>query len=85
MIDEIVKFTNMYVVQLRTNRTYHRERDCKETTRSEFLDYLGVLYTKKSYYANVKEIWTNDGTGIEICRTVLSYKRFFIFDTLPEV
>ena len=67
MIDEIVKFTNMYVDKLRTNRTYSRERDCKETTRSEFLAYLGFLYMigiKKSHFANVKEIWANDGTGI---------------------
>ena len=42
-IDEIVKFTNMYVAQLRTNRTSFRERDCKETTRSKFLAYLCFL------------------------------------------
>ena len=34
-----------------------------------------MIGIKKSHFANVKEIWTNDGTEIEICRTVMSYKR----------
>lgn len=56
----------MYNALLRTNHTYSRERDRKETTESELLTYLGLLYIigiKKSHHENVKGLGTGDETG----------------------
>jgi len=78
MVDEIVKYTNMYINDKIT--TYNsRDRDCKDISRSELLAYFGLLYLigiKKGHHKNVLELWANDGTGIEITRVVMSYKRF---------
>lgn len=79
MIDNILKYTNMYIDQLRVNHQYSRDRDCKNIDRHELMAYLGLLYLigiKKSHHANVKEIFASDGTGMQITRAVMSYKRF---------
>ncbi|XP_060846028.1 piggyBac transposable element-derived protein 4-like [Rhopalosiphum padi] len=79
MVDEIVKYTNMYINDKKTTYNYSRDRDCKVTARSELLAYFGLLYLigiKKGHHTNVLELWANDGTGIEITRAVMSYKRF---------
>lgn len=79
MIDDVMRCTNMYIDQLRVDNQYSRDRDCKNIDRQEFMAYLGLLYLigiKKSHHANVKEIFSSDGTGIEIARAVMSYKRF---------
>ncbi|XP_077301051.1 piggyBac transposable element-derived protein 4 [Arctopsyche grandis] len=79
MIDDVLKYTNMYIDRLRVNQQYSRNRDCKNIDRPEFMAYFGLLYLigiKKSHHANVKEIFASDGTGIEIARAVMSYKRF---------
>ncbi|KAJ8932105.1 hypothetical protein NQ318_022242 [Aromia moschata] len=79
MIDNILKFTNMYIDQLKIQHEYSRERDCKDITRDELLAYFGLLYLigiKKAHHSNVKEIFANDGTGIQIVRAAMSYKRF---------
>lgn len=79
MIDEILKCTNQHINQLRSKHNYSRERDCQDVTRCEMMAYFGLLYLigiKKGHHANVKELFSNDGTGIEIARSVMSYKRF---------
>ena len=79
MIDNVLTYTNMYIDQLRIDHQYSRDRDCKNIDRKEFMAFLGLLYLigiKKSHHANVKEIFATDGTGIEITRAVMSYKRF---------
>ncbi|KAJ8954858.1 hypothetical protein NQ318_023422 [Aromia moschata] len=79
MIDNILKFTNMYIDQLKIQHEYSRERDCKDITRDELMVYFGLLYLigiKKAHLSNVKEIFANDGTGIQIVRAAMSYKRF---------
>jgi len=79
MIDDVLRYTNMYIDKLRVDHQYSRDRDCKNIDRQEFMAYLGLLYLigiKKSHHANVKEIFASDGTGIEIARAVMSYKRF---------
>ena len=79
MIDEIVKFTNFYIGNKRATVNYERERDAKDTTRDEVLALLGLLYligVKKANHTNVTELWTTDGSGMEITRAIMSYKRF---------
>lgn len=79
MIDDVLKYTNMYIDQLRLQHHYSRDRDCRNIDRQEFMAYLGLLYIigiNKSHHANVKEIFASDGTGIEIARAVMGYKRF---------
>lgn len=77
MIDEIVNYTN--VVIRGKGEQFNRNRDCKETTREEFMALLGVLFligTKKGHHTNVRELWASDGSGMPILRAAMSYKRF---------
>jgi len=79
MIDEIVTCTNMYISNIRQRVQYSRSRDCLDTSRCEILAYFGLLFLigiKKAHHANVKELWSADGSGIEITRATMSYKRF---------
>lgn len=79
MIDDIVKYTNSYINIKKQSVEYTRDRDAKETSRTEMMALIGLLYllgSKKLNHTNVLEIWTTDGTGIEIVRAVMSYKRF---------
>lgn len=79
MIDEIVKCTNIYIEYMKQFIEYTRDRDVKETTPTEIMALFGLLYLlglKKLNHTNVLEIWTTDGTGMEIVRAVMSYKRF---------
>ncbi|XP_043263439.1 piggyBac transposable element-derived protein 4-like [Colletes gigas] len=81
MIDDILKHTNMHIDQLRVDHQYSRDRGCKNINKNEFMAYLGLLYLigiNKSHHANVKEIFSSDGTGIQITRVVMSYKRFLL-------
>lgn len=78
IIDEILMYTNLYIRNHQTPK-YARERDAKEVTRAELLAVLGLLYlsgVKKANHTNFRELWTDDGTGIEIFRGCMSYKRF---------
>lgn len=79
MTDEIVKYTNIYISNLRQRVQYSRPRDCLETSRCEILSYYGLLFLigiKKGHHANVKELWASDGSGIDVARATMSYKRF---------
>ena len=81
IIDEIVKCTNNYMQGIW--HKFARERRCIETSRNEIMALLGLLYligTRKGHHANVRELWTADGTGIQILRACMSYDRFlFLF------
>ena len=69
IIDEIVKCTNKYMQGIR--HKFARERRCTETSRSEIMALLGLLYligTRKGLHPNGRELWTADGTGIQILR-----------------
>lgn len=79
MIDEVVKCTNMYIQHKKTSVNYVKETDAKETTRDEIMALFGLLYilgTKKANHTNVSELWTTDGSGMQILRAVMSSKRF---------
>lgn len=78
MMDIIVENTN---ININTERRKHnRERDANNTTKEEILSLLGILYlmgTLKAKDINVTEFWQSDGTGIEILRATMSYKRYY--------
>ena len=77
IIDETVKCTNKYMQGIQ--HKFGRERRCMETSRSELMALLGLLYligTRKGHHANVRELWTADGTDIQILRACMSYDRF---------
>ena len=67
IVDENVKCTNKYMQGIRNK--FARECRCTETSGSEIMVLLGLLYligTRKGHHANVRELWTADGTGIQI-------------------
>jgi len=77
IVGEIVKCTNKYMQGIR--HKFARECRCTETSRSEIMALLGLLYligTRKGHHANVRELWTADGTGVQILRVCMSYDRF---------
>ncbi|KAK9739538.1 Transposase IS4 [Popillia japonica] len=79
MIDEIVRCTNLYIQYKKGDVQYSRNKDAKDTSRAEIMALLELLYlpgSKKLNRTNVLEIWTTDGTGMEMVRAVMSYKRF---------
>ena len=77
IIDEIVKCTNNYMQGIW--HKFARERRCIETSRNEIMALLGLLYligTRKGHHANVRELWTADGTGVQILTACMGYDRF---------
>ena len=77
IIDETVKCTNKYMQGIR--HKFARECRCMETSRNEIMALLGLLYligTRKGHHANVRELWTADGTGVQILRACMSYDHF---------
>jgi len=75
--DEIVKCTNKYMQGIR--HKFARECRCTETSRSEIMALLGLLYligTRKGHHINVRELWMADGTGVQILTACMSYNCF---------
>lgn len=45
MIDEIIKYTNMYKIdKKKTTHGCSRDKDCMNLSRSELFAYFGLLY-----------------------------------------
>ena len=77
MVEEIVRCTNIFIRRKQEN--YARERDARETNKEEFLAFLGLLIlsgVKKQGHTNFHELFSADGTGIEIFRACMSANRF---------
>ncbi|XP_023239706.1 uncharacterized protein LOC111638264 [Centruroides sculpturatus] len=73
----VVKYTNEQIKRIQPN--YKRERDVKLTDLIEIKALVGIMYLtgcKRLNRCNAAEIWTSDGTGLEVVRTVMSAKRF---------
>jgi len=85
IVDEIVKCTNRYMQGIR--HKFARECRCTETSINEIMALLGLLYlivTRKGHHANVRELWTADGTGVQILRASMIYDRFlFLLWCIP--
>ncbi|KFM65393.1 PiggyBac transposable element-derived protein 4, partial [Stegodyphus mimosarum] len=77
MIRSIVECTNIYIKKVSVN--YTRDRDAKTTNDVEIRALFGLLYLcglHKSSHTNTQDLWASDGSGIEILRNTMSYKRF---------
>ncbi|XP_023225627.1 piggyBac transposable element-derived protein 4-like isoform X2 [Centruroides sculpturatus] len=77
ILEMLVKFTNEQIKKIQPN--YGRERDANLTDLIEIKALIGILYVagcKKLNRCNPDELWTADGTGLEIARTIMSDKRF---------
>lgn len=75
MLEEIVACTNFSIEH--KHRVCSSQKNIKETTRAEMLAVIGLLYLagmKRARHASLLELWTDDGTGLEICRSAMSYK-----------
>lgn len=81
MIDLIVSNTNLNIESRRKNgndKEYYKFVG-KDTSREEIMAVIGILYLiglKKASKINLRELWANDGTGIELLRGVMSQNRF---------
>ncbi|XP_069669317.1 piggyBac transposable element-derived protein 4-like [Periplaneta americana] len=79
IIDHIIRCTNLFIERKQIGTNFTRDRRFREVSRSEILALLGLLYligTKKGSHTNVLELWSSDGTGIQILRAYMSYDRF---------
>ncbi|KAG8234317.1 hypothetical protein J437_LFUL013057 [Ladona fulva] len=79
MVEDIVKFTNLYIERKCTEVNYSRDRDARVTSVTEILALFGALFLiaiKHGHHTNVLELWNPDGTGIIAFRAVMSYRRF---------
>lgn len=77
IIEHIIECTNLEIQKMRLN--YDRPREARDTTKTEFLAFLGLLFlagAKKQNHTHFLELWTNDGTGNEIFRACMGCNRF---------
>ncbi|KAG8233265.1 hypothetical protein J437_LFUL009975 [Ladona fulva] len=78
MVEDIVKFTNLYIGGKCTEVNYSRDRDARVTSVTEILALYGALFliaTKHGHHTNILELWNPDGTEIIALRAVMSYRR----------
>lgn len=79
IIEDIVKFTNIFIERKRNDTNYSRIRDAQLTTKTEIMAVLGLLYLlglKGQQHTNVREIWALDGTGMLAVRACMGLNRF---------
>lgn len=77
MIHEIIMYSNKYIDSIK--QKFQRERDCKYISKNEMLAFIGLLFLsgmKRANHTTFLELWATDGTGIEIFRACMNYKRF---------
>ena len=77
MTKETVRCTNMYITTVQLS--YDRERDTKIFKKTELMGFLGLLFlsgVNRAGHMSFLELWATNGSGIEIFRASMSYKRF---------
>lgn len=77
VLNLIVHYTNQHIQSFRAN--YQRERDAKDTDLIEIEALFGLLYLAgvlKSNRLNIDELWSQNGTGVELFRLTMSQCRF---------
>lgn len=62
MVDEIVKYTNIYISDKKTTHNYLRGRHCKDISRSELLAYFGLLYLIGIEKETIRMFWNYELT-----------------------
>ncbi|GBM95363.1 hypothetical protein AVEN_255074-1 [Araneus ventricosus] len=77
MLEIIVKCTNKY--NSTVSNLFSRESDARLTDNIESKALIGLLLLAGVLRSNrhiLEELWSTDGMGIEMLRTVMSLKRF---------
>lgn len=77
ILEKILDCSNIYIDTIK--HKFQRDRDAKHIGKNEMLAFIGLLYlsgVKRANHTSFLELWANDGTGIEIFRACMSYKRF---------
>lgn len=77
MLSKIVSYTNTYIQQNKSNIS--RERDALPTNIMELKALIGLLFmggVLRSSHLNTEDLWSKDGTGVEIFPCVMSRNRF---------
>lgn len=84
VIQEIVEYTNEYIRNKRQN--FQRERDAADTDECEIKAVIGLLYIAgvlKSSHLNLRDLYNQDGTGVEMFRLTMGINRLqFLLRTL---
>ncbi|XP_050527851.1 piggyBac transposable element-derived protein 4-like [Daktulosphaira vitifoliae] len=79
MIDDIVKYTNIYLDKIRSK--YTQKHMVRETSKSEINALFGLLYlagVQRGNHLNLDDLWSNDGLSPEYFRAVMPKARFYI-------
>lgn len=79
IIDDIVKYTNIYLNKIRSN--YTQKYNVRETSKTEINALFGLLYLAgvlRSNHLNLDDLWSNDGLAPEYFQAVMSKNRFYI-------
>lgn len=79
VLEEITLHTNQRLNIIRQNHT--RESDVVGTNIQEMKALIGLLYLAgrmRASHTNVVDLWDTDGTGVELFRLVMPYKRFYL-------
>ena len=77
LLQTIVEYTNIYIGIIKDN--FQRDRDAKTTNLEEIKALFGLLYyagVLKSSHLHTDELWSDNGTGIQIFRCGMSQQRF---------
>ncbi|VEN49604.1 unnamed protein product [Callosobruchus maculatus] len=77
MLASIVENTNIYIEAISPN--YQRSRDARPTNLPEIKALFGLLYLAgihKSSRLNTEELWSREGTGIDLFWLTMSLQRF---------
>lgn len=77
LLDKIVNYTNMYIESIKDN--YTRDRDALPTTIEELKSLIGLLFLAgalKSSHQNISDLWSSDGTGVDLFRCTMNQRRF---------
>ncbi|CAG5056022.1 unnamed protein product [Parnassius apollo] len=76
-LEKVVLYTNQKIQSQKFN--YQRNRDSSETDMIEIRALIGLLYLiglYKSSHVRISDVFNPDGTGLDICRAVMSVQRF---------
>lgn len=79
MIADIVKFTNIKISERAGLYNADHQYMVKQTDELEIKAVFGLLYLAglyKSNRQNMEDMWSTDGTGVEIFRSTMSLHRF---------
>ncbi|KAF2881095.1 hypothetical protein ILUMI_25077 [Ignelater luminosus] len=77
VIELLVTCTNLYSENVQ--KKFQRERDANPTNVVEVKAFLGLLVMAgvlKASHLNFLDLWAHDGSGVDMFRLTMSYKRF---------